>query len=223
MVLRMSDQKRLIETKARALRKYEGDPDAFRPAPGQPGIELLSAFGPVIGRAAVPQALTDQLNRFSDGQPRPGELLVPENVMTSGGEHSLLHLIETAVGRYAEAVEGGKPSRVQVDVAWVVAQQADTPSPAHFHSCDVSGILYLGLPPGVDDQEQLARTYISGRKAGWINFIHGDRQRFSRSLVSIRPTTGVLYLFPGWLMHVAEPFLGLGERRSLSFNAVVEA
>jgi len=87
----------------------------------------------------------------------------------------------------------------------------------------VSGILYLGLPPGVDDEAELARTYISGRKAGWINFIHGDRQRFSRSLVSIRPTTGVLYLFPGWLLHVAEPFLGPGERRSLSFNAVVDA
>ena len=78
--------------------------------------------------------------------------------MTSGGLRSLLHLIETAVGRYAEAAEGQTPARVQVDVAWVVAQRADTPSPAHFHSCDVSGILYLGLPPGVDDEAQLART-----------------------------------------------------------------
>jgi hypothetical protein len=186
-------------------------------------MELLSTFGPAIGRTAVPQDLTDQLNRFADAHARPGEFLVPEEVMTSGGERSLLHLIETAVARYAEAVEGQAPARVQVDVAWVVCQGENTPSPAHFHSCDVSGILYLGLPPGVDDEAELARTYISGRKAGWINFIHGDRQRFSRSLVSIRPTTGVLYLFPGWLLHVAEPFLGPGERRSLSFNAVVDA
>jgi hypothetical protein len=217
------DQKRQIETKARALRKYEGDPSAFAPASGQPGMELLSAFGPTIARVAVPEALTDQLNRFADAQPRPGEFLVPADVMTWGGEQSLLHLIESAVARYAEALEGEAPARVQVDVAWIVCQGPDTPSPAHFHSCDVSGILYLGLPPGVDDEAQTARTYISGRKAGWINFIHGDRQRFSRSLVSIRPTTGVLYLFPGWLMHVAEPFLGPGERRSLSFNAVVDA
>jgi hypothetical protein len=217
------DPKRQIETKARALRKYEGDPDAFAPVAGAPGLELLSAFGPTIARVPVPQALTDQLNRFADGLPRPGEFLVPAEVMTSGGEQSLLHLIETAVARYAEALEGETPAGVQVDVAWVVCQGADTPSPAHFHSCDVSGILYLALPPGVDDEAQLARTYISGRKAGWINFIHGDRQRFSRSVLSIRPTTGVLYLFPGWLLHVAEPFLGPGERRSLSFNAVVQA
>jgi hypothetical protein len=77
------------------------------------------------------------------------------------------------------------------------------------------------LPPGVDAEAQTARTYISGRQAGYINFIHGDRQRFARSLVSFRPTTGVLYLFPGWLMHVAEPFTGPGERRSLSFNVSV--
>src|SRR3569833_637675 len=138
----MSDHERQIETKARTLRKYEGDPHAFAPAPGEPGMYLLAAFGPVFVRTAVPQALTDHLNRFADGQARPGEFLVPEDVMTAGDGRSLLQLIEAAVARYAEAVEGQRPVGVQVDVAWVVAQQADTPSPAHFHSCDVSGILY---------------------------------------------------------------------------------
>jgi hypothetical protein len=217
----MSDQERRIETKTRALRKYEGDPQAFTAVDGAPAVDLLSPFGPMIARASVPQALTDDLNRFADTLARPGEFLVPPDVLVSGAESSLGRLIETVVGRYVEVLEGAKPAHVQIDVAWIVCQLADTPSPAHFHSCDVSGILYLELPPGIDDAAQTARTYISGRKAGYINFIHGDRQRFSRSLVSFRPTTGVLYLFPGWLMHVAEPFLGPGERRSLSFNVVV--
>ncbi len=217
----MSDQERRIATKTRSLRKYEGDPQAFVPVEGTPAIDLLSPFGPMIARTSVPQALTDALNHFADRMERPGEFLIPPNIMTAGGDASLRHLIEAAVSRYAEVLENKKPARIHIDVAWIICQPAATPSPAHFHSCDVSGILYLSLPPGIDDEEQTARTYISGRKAGYINFIHGDRQRFSRSLVSFKPSIGVLYLFPGWLLHVAEPFLGPGERRSLSFNAIV--
>jgi hypothetical protein len=216
----MTDQDQKIARKTRSLRKYEGDPDAFVRADGTPAIDLLSPFGPMIARTSVPQALTEALNRFADTMQRPGEFLVPANVM-GGGEASPLRFIETAVSRYVEILEGRQPARVQIDVAWIVCQNAATPSPAHFHSCDVSGILYLQLPPGIDDEAQTAKTYISGRQAGYINFIHGDRQRFSRSLVSFRPTIGVLYVFPGWLMHVAEPFLGPGERRSFSFNAIV--
>jgi len=33
---------------------------------------------------------------------------------------------------------------------------------------------------------------------------------------------GDLYIFPGWLLHAVEPFAGVGERRSMSFNAFVE-
>ncbi len=217
----MSDQERRIAIKTRALRKYQGDPQAFTSVEGTPAVDLLSPFGPMIARTRVPQRLTDNLNRFADTMQRPAEFLVPPEVLAAGAEGSLQHLIETSVCRYAEILEGKKPSRVHIDVVWIVCQQAATPSPAHFHSCDVSGILYLALPPGIDDEAQTARTYISGRQAGYINFIHGDRQRFSRSLVSFRPTIGVLYIFPGWLLHVAEPFLGPGERRSLSFNAIV--
>lgn len=217
----MSDQERRTAIKTRALRKYEGDPDAFVSVDGTPAIDLLSPFGPIIGRTSVPQTLTDDLNRFADTMARPGEFLVPPNILAAGSERSLQQLIETAVCRYAEILEGKRPTRVKIDVAWIVCQPAGASSPAHFHSCDISGILYLALPPGIDDEAQTARTYISGRKAGYINFIHGDRQRFSHSLISFRPTINVLYIFPSWLLHVAEPFLGAGERRSLSFNAIV--
>jgi hypothetical protein len=217
----MPDQAQQIARKTRSLRKYEGDPDAFISVEGAPAIDLLSPFGPLIARTSVAQALTDHLNRFADGMQRPGEFLIPSDVLMAGGETSLQRLIEMAVSRYVEILESKKPSRVHIDVAWIVCQPAGSPSPAHFHSCDVSGILYLALPPGIEDEAQTAKTYISGRQAGYINFIHGDRQRFSHSLVSFKPSIGVLYLFPGWLMHVAEPFLGPGERRSLSFNTIV--
>jgi hypothetical protein len=35
------------------------------------------------------------------------------------------------------------------------------------------------------------------------------------------PVPGDLYLFPSWLRHLVYPFRGDGERRSMSFNAMV--
>jgi hypothetical protein len=98
----------------------------------------------------------------------------------------------------------------------------ETPSPVHFHSGDVSGVLYLKLPQLERENEELQKTYISGRQAGYINFLIGGRQRFAKSLVSFRPRVGDFYIFPGWLLHGAEPFRGAAERRSLAFNSYVE-
>jgi hypothetical protein len=50
----------------------------------------------------------------------------------------------------------------------------------------------------------------------------GGTQRFSKSLISFKPAVGDFYIFPGWLLHAVEPFGGVGERRSMSFNAFVE-
>ena len=74
--------------------------------------------------------------------------------------------------------------------------------------------------PEIDPAEE-QKTYISGRHAGYINFLIGGKQRFSKSLISFKPKVGDFYLFPGWLLHGAEPFTGPGERRSMSFNAYV--
>ena len=105
---------------------------------------------------------------------------------------------------------------------WIVSQRSGTPSPVHFHSCDISGVFYLKLPELAAEEEELQKTYISGRQAGFINFLIGGKQRFSKSLVSFRPNVGDFYVFPGWLLHGAEPFKGTGERRSLAFNAYVD-
>ena len=51
--------------------------------------------------------------------------------------------------------------------------------------------------------------------------VDGGRQQFSRSIISFKPRVGDFYIFPGWLLHGAEPFRGKGERRSLAFNAFV--
>ena len=89
----------------------------------------------------------------------------------------------------------------------------------HFHSGNLSGALSLKVPAVSPEEGQ--RNYIAGRQAGYINFLIGGKQRFSRSLIRFKPVIGDLYIFPGWLLHGAEPSRGTGERRSLAFNATV--
>ena len=55
-----------------------------------------------------------------------------------------------------------------------------------------------------------------------VNFMIGGKQNLSKSLISFKPAVGDFYIFPGWLLHGAEPFRGEGERRSMAFNADIE-
>jgi hypothetical protein len=66
----------------------------------------------------------------------------------------------------------------------------------HFHSCEISGVLYLKTPRLERGDEGLQKTYISGRQAGYINFLIGGNQRFAKSLVSFRPRVSDFYVLP---------------------------
>jgi len=105
----------------------------------------------------------------------------------------------------------------------VANQYAGTPSPVHFHSGDISGVLYLKTPQIKNEAHEESLTYISGRQAGYINFMTGGKQRLAKTLISFKPQAGDFYVFPGWLLHGAEPFRGTGERRSMAFNAYIQA
>lgn len=221
----MSEAGRPLPLKTRALRKYEAEPLVVATEAGRPPLDLLSPFGPLIGRMRVPRDLVNRVNAFAEGQVDPAigrEFLVPQEIAAQGGNASLVTQLGAYIRRYVEQAERAAVTRLRIDVIWVVSQYAGTPSPVHFHSGDISGVLYLGTPEIEDEEAEAAKTYISGRQAGYINFLSGGKQRFARSLISFRPEVGDLYLFPGWLLHGAEPFNGRGERRSLSFNAWVE-
>jgi hypothetical protein len=208
--------------KERRLKKYEAAPQACATAAGDPPLEFYSPFGPMIAKARVPDSVVARVNRYADAQVRGDrsmEFLLPENLIAEGGEDSLGQRVTQLVRRYLAGVEGGEAGQVGFESFWVVSQRPGTPSPVHFHSSDVSGVLYLKTPEV--DAAEAAKTYISNRQAGYINFLIGGKQPLSKSLISFRPRVGDIYLFPGWLLHGAEPFMGSGERRSMSFNALV--
>ncbi|EAR62405.1 putative 2OG-Fe(II) oxygenase [Neptuniibacter caesariensis] len=211
----MSELKR-----TRRLRKYEADDNLGRPSHSNPTTELHSPFGPQIAKTTLPTAVIDRLNQSIDphiDQNKSSEALLSAEAVFSGSP-SLASLIEEQISHYVKEVEGSEVEHIEFEVFWVVSQYEDTPSPVHFHSGDISGVFYLKEPTKIDPQ-QYERNYISGRKAGFINFIEGNKQRFSKSLISFEPRVGDLYVFPGWLLHGAEPFIGEGERRSVAFNA----
>jgi len=206
--------------KERSLKKYEAEPRIATTAQGDPPINFYSPFGPMIAKTRLPEHVLQRINQYADGMvsaERSMEFLLPADLISAGGEDSLARHTGSLIRRYVAGMEDTQIERVDYEVFWIVSQYASTPSPAHFHSSDISGVLYLKVPQVERGEE--AKNYISGRQAGYINFLIGGKQRFSRSLISFKPEVGDFYLFPGWLLHVAEPFRGQGERRSMSFNA----
>lgn len=209
--------------KTRLLRRYEATGHVCATDAGNPAMGFYSPFGPLIAKTEVPMALVDQLNAFADSLTSDGkgmEFVVPQQV-AFGGQDSLAALTERLIVRYVEHVDGMRVDDVTFQAFWVVSQYRSTPSPVHFHSGDLSGVLYLKVPEVESAEAEEKKTYISGRQAGYINFIEGGRQQFSRSIISFKPKVGDFYIFPGWLLHGAEPFRGTSERRSLAFNAFV--
>ena len=64
----------------------------------------------------------------------------------------------------------------------------------------------------------------SGQTDGWTQLIWGTNTR--KELVElkeqeqefVKPTVGIMLIFPNWLNHLVHPFHGEGERRTLAAN-----
>ncbi|WP_415881915.1 putative 2OG-Fe(II) oxygenase [Neptuniibacter sp. QD34_54] len=209
--------------RTRRLRKYEADPKCSISAPSNETMQLLSPFGPLIAKTKLPSELIEKINLFADqhiSETDSTEFMLPEEIVF-GGAPSLADIVGRLINNYVKEAEGSQLDRAIYEVFWIVSQYQNTPSPVHFHSGDISGVLFLKVPDEIDPSQE-ERNYISGRKAGYLNFIEGNKQRFSKSLLSVKPEVGDFYLFPGWLLHGAEPFIGEGERRSMAFNATLK-
>jgi uncharacterized protein (TIGR02466 family) len=209
----------------RRLKAYEAEPIPIRVGGEDADPTLFSPFGPLIGRCRLEQPWLELINRSADAQVQTDqstEFALPQELLQlqRPAAGTLLQTLSRSIVRYVESVQGTAPSKLTFEHVWIVSQVANTASPVHFHSGDVSGILYLKVPNLAADSP--ASNYILGRRQGQINFLHGGKQFLSRSLISFAPVVGDLYLFPSWLLHGVEPFDGSGERRSLSFNVALE-
>ena len=102
--------------------------------------------------------------------------------------------------------------------SWVVSQYAGEYNPWHHHSGDFSAVIYLKLPPKMN--EEIENEWKDHYPAsGLIEFMFGENQGFRSDNLKFKPEVGKLLMFPSWLKHFVYPFTSEGERRSMSFNA----
>ena len=103
---------------------------------------------------------------------------------------------------------------------WIVNQFENEYNPVHHHTnATVSGVMYLNVP-------KFEKRDIYGKKDldGNIEFVYHatteDQYSLEQGCYSISPIEGDIFLFPSHLLHTVYPFLGKGERRSVSFNVL---
>ena len=201
-------------------------------------------FGPFFASCMLPQDATDAMLKMSDeilsdklseshGQSLAGvidkEIKVYKSDMEKAGVDQL---IESCVKSYVVhcAKNHGMFDETHIfeshiNSAWIVSQYENEYNPAHNHTgCDISAVIYLKVPD-VKGRRNLESKKGKLDNDGDISFIHsamGNRNFdvFEKGVITIQPTSGLLVMFPSYLLHTVYPFIGEGERRCLPFNAV---
>ena len=98
---------------------------------------------------------------------------------------------------------------------WVVSQYAGDFNPVHIHDANLSGVAFLKVPPGFEEEYKKEDHHPT---AGCLEFLGSIPNHFARHSYVVKPKVGDLYIFPSWLAHQVYPFRCEGERRSMSFN-----
>ncbi|MDA9643349.1 2OG-Fe(II) oxygenase family protein [bacterium] len=198
-------------------------------------IKLVKPFGPSICKAEIPKKILDELNNHIDdivlnekkanfdfGKKLVGDVtqefsLEKEFVKKCGW----LDFLGQCVYEWIRLDTGEKITKFNLTNSWIVRQFENEYNPVHWHSGHISGAGFLKVPDtlGTFKQDKGEQVYNGGN----LNLIHGSQQFLSRSVFKIFPKVGDFYFFPNYLMHTVYPFKdSKEERRSISFNAVVD-
>ena len=195
-------------------------------------LNIVRPFGPAIGTTNIPKTLIDKINNFIDevikekdkskkfdfGKSLAGqvsqEIFLPKEII----DVELMNFLAKFSKAFVENLTEKRVTKFDLIKVWVVRQFQNEYNPTHWHGGHLSGAGYLKLP---DDFGVSIQPKKKVNDNGKINFVHGTRQFLSTPLISKKPELGKMYIFPNYLMHSVNPFYGEGERRSLSFNAVI--
>jgi uncharacterized protein (TIGR02466 family) len=135
------------------------------------------------------------------------------------------HFVITACDSLnAPSLSAEEASRVttQITNMWVVRQRENEYNPLHIHTgSTISAVMYLKVPEFKDRNIPYKRYKLDDGKITFVHKSAGDpASSFERSLLTIEPEVGTMYLFPSTLLHTVYPFVGDGERVSVSFNMI---
>ena len=197
-------------------------------------IEILRPFGPSISKIEISKEIIISLNNYIDkiiidkkksseldhGSNLAGnvkqEFRIEEDLLKSSGFYDLLF---KGVKKWMEVSENKNVTKFNILSSWVVRQFENEYNPIHYHNGHVSGVGYLKLPDNFGETVQANKK---NNLNGHLSLIHGNRMFNSSSMFNVKPKVGDFYFFPNYMMHTVFPFYGLGERRSISFNANID-
>jgi len=121
------------------------------------------------------------------------------------------------------AGDGVKPTldNIHLTHSWIVSQYAGEYNPYHHHSGDFSAVIYLKIPPKMQEEldKELEDHYPTN---GLIEFMYGENSDMRSDTIKFKPEVGTMLMFPSYLKHFVYPFYSEGERRSMSFNAHIK-
>jgi uncharacterized protein (TIGR02466 family) len=202
----------------------------------QISYDLYTPFGPRILKSSIPQNIVDEVNKKADDildDEKKSEQLdysgnlagnVKKEIALSLGEIKSLELVvNKLVTEYILKTVGSQfnPETTNMTyTSWVVSQYAGDFNPVHIHDSQLSGVFFLKVPPGYEEEYRREDHYPS---VGCLEFLGSVPNTFSKHSYMAKPQIGDLYLFPSWLSHQVYPFRSEGERRSMAFNIHLRA
>ena len=192
---------------------------------------IYEPFSPKIGKFKLPDSVINEINTFVENLDKENlkkeldhgpnlagqvtqEIKLTKEILSKG----LLNVLAKATQAYISNGIKKEITKFNLLESWVVRQFENEYNPIHWHGGHVSGVAYLKLPEKVINNKY--KDHID--KSGNIEFIYGSKQFLTNSTFTVKPEIGDLYLFPHYLMHTVYPFYGEGERRSVSFNAIID-
>jgi len=191
--------------------------------------DIYQPFGPSILKVKMPQAYVnlfnveadrilydDKLSKKYDWSHNLAGNVKKEIAIDHNKIKGFPEFLVTMSDQYLSKVlpEWTTDAKVSFRV-WVVSQYAGDFNPVHIHDANLSGVAFLKVPPGFEEEYKKEDHHPT---AGCLEFLGSIPNHFARHSYVVKPKVGDLYLFPSWLAHQVYPFRCEGERRSMSFN-----
>jgi uncharacterized protein (TIGR02466 family) len=148
----------------------------------------------------------------------------PDDLNTKESYAPLVSFIEQKAERFSEEVLGIKKDDIELHSMWSNIHNSGSKHHYHQHpNAFLSGVFY---PYIAECKEPGNIVFVDPRQAK--NMVYADF--FKSSCISNRniwvtPETGLLLLFPSWLEHGTDPFIGFDDQKrvSISFNYQLRA
>ena len=202
-------------------------------------MEILDLFPRSIFKGNLPEQLLNQLLSISaDVLAHPGSSpdasaklagQLSQQRELRGDHQAIRQLCSThvlpACDRWISHVMGRQPpqgrgpwvpGRYQLRMVdlWLNCQRAGDYNPTHTHGGSFSGVIFLKVPPQINDQCFDGQLCFHGPEDWHLQSFRTGMAHY------VLPVPGEFYVFPAWQPHSVAPFRGEGERWSIAFNVI---